>query len=251
MGGLGVPVFRWLCPGAIPATYDLRECGWDMACASAPEDVCLAHCSAQGPAEWARLLDSVGVPQRPGVLLLGVAEGRARAWLLRAGFGEVLGEAPDLEELDARAQRLARRADTLPRQRTLGGLSLDLFARDGLVAGRPLGLHPREFALIWRLAETPGLPVSKGSLIRDVWRLGHVPETNSLAVHVFRLRRKLELAGIRDLVRTEGEGYRLAWPPGAVGPGVPLAAEQTPHEHGLLQQAVAPQAAPGGHRAER
>lgn len=67
---------------------------------------------------------------------------------------------------------------------------------------RWIGLHPREFALMWRLAECPGEQVTKEALLTDVWRLRHEPETNSLEVHVSRLRDKLALSVLAWLVQT-------------------------------------------------
>jgi DNA-binding response OmpR family regulator len=101
---------------------------------------------------------------------------------------------------------MAELAQSLPRYRQIGPLQLDLLAREAFVAKRALGLHPREFALLWRLAETPGEPVSPEELLHDVWRLAFKPETNSLAVHVSRLRAKLRLAGVDGLVETTDSG---------------------------------------------
>lgn len=90
-------------------------------------------------------------------------------------------------------------------------MKLDLLGREAFIAGRALGLHPREFALLWRLSDTPGEPVSRYELLNDVWRLSFQPETNSLAVHVSRLRAKLRLSGIEGLIETLPDGsYRLA-----------------------------------------
>ena len=90
-----------------------------------------------------------------------------------------------------------------------GPLRLDLFHRDAEFDGRWLALHPREFALLWRLAETPGATVSQRELLRDVWRLPFEPGTNRVAVHVARLRRKLEPLGLAAMIATDGPGYRL------------------------------------------
>ncbi|MCB2067011.1 MAG: winged helix-turn-helix transcriptional regulator [Erythrobacter sp.] len=98
----------------------------------------------------------------------------------------------------------------LPRWRDLGPLTLDLFHRDARQGARWLGLHPREFGLLWRLADSPGERVTRAQLLKDVWRLNHEPETNSVEVHVSRLRAKLALAGCESLVETAPEGgYRL------------------------------------------
>ena len=90
-----------------------------------------------------------------------------------------------------------------------GPLRLDLFHRDAALDGRWLALHPREFALLWRLAETPDSTVSQRALLRDVWRLPFEPGTNRVAVHVARLRRKLATVGLAAMIATDGAGYRL------------------------------------------
>ena len=90
-----------------------------------------------------------------------------------------------------------------------GPLRLDLFHRDAHVRDRWLALHPREFALLWRLAETPDATVSQRALLQDVWRLPFEPGTNRVAVHVARLRRKLETVGLSAMIATDGAGYRL------------------------------------------
>lgn len=98
----------------------------------------------------------------------------------------------------------------MPRQMLAGPVMLDLFHRDGLVRETWLYLHPREFGLLWRMAETPRTRLSRRTLLRDVWRLRHEPETNTLEVHIFRLRRKLAAFGIDHLVMTDpAGGYRL------------------------------------------
>ncbi len=123
---------------------------------------------------------------------------------------EAADEFKRLEELGARAIRLGELEDTLPRYRHVGPMSLDLLAREAYAQDKPLGLHPREFGLLWRLADTPGQTVSKEDLVRDVWRMGFVPETNSLAVHVSRLRGKLGVAKLEGLLETvPAGGYRL------------------------------------------
>lgn len=171
---------------------------------------------------WSRLHRGKEPPRHDRVLLIGVADSSERARLLSLGFGDVLGEAPALAEVEARAARVADHAQMLPGCRVIGPLRLDLLARDGMIAGRSLALHPREFALLWRLADTPGVPVAKPTLLREVWRLFHIPDTNSLAVHVFRLRAKLAVAGLRDLVRTTPNGgYMLASPDDS--PALPMA----------------------------
>ena len=143
--------------------------------------------------------------------MLDIGESLERARMLRLGFGDALGPSAGLDELETRVVRLTEMAEALPRYRQHGPVRLDLLAREAYVAGRALGLHPREFALLWRLTETPGEAVSSAELLFDVWRLSFRPETNSLAVHVSRLRSKLRHAGVDGIVATDASGnYSLA-----------------------------------------
>ncbi|WP_255405970.1 winged helix-turn-helix domain-containing protein [Novosphingobium sp. CF614] len=149
---------------------------------------------------------SHSVEMRRSALVVGVRRAHERAMLLQVGFGDAVTDAVDIEELGARAGRIAELTHWLPRRRDLGGLQLDLLAREAYANGKPLNLNPREFSLLWRLAESPNHAVSKQMLIHDVWRLGFVPETNSIAVHMSRLRRKLTFVGLRGVIETAPEG---------------------------------------------
>ena len=105
--------------------------------------------------------------------------------------------------------------EMIPRFREAGDLTLDLFHRDGRVEDRWLGLHPREFELLWRLVEDVGTPVTRKQLLVDVWRINHEPETNSVAVHIARVRGKLARLGLENIVLTHPEGgYYINAPAG-------------------------------------
>ncbi len=113
----------------------------------------------------------------------------------------------------------------IPRFCEAGEVTLDLFHRDGRVDDRWLGFHPREFELLWRLAQQPGVPMTRKQLLVDVWRIDFEPETNSVAVHVARVRGKLTPFGLASILATHPEGgYFLDAPPGPSGfrldPGV-------------------------------
>ena len=201
-------VFRWLNENELPPALDLRECGWHLLTARKHRSECVALADAAGmdAANWQRFLTFYGHEDRRLIMLLGVGEAGDRARLLRLGFGEVLGLQLELREIEARALRLTELENMLPRFRQVGPLRLDLLAREAFVSGEALGLHPREFGLLWRLSDKPGKPLDKRKLIEDVWHLRFVPETNSLAVHVSRLRAKLRIFGVAELLRTTRNG---------------------------------------------
>ena len=105
--------------------------------------------------------------------------------------------------------------DMIPRFIEAGDVTLDLLHRDGRVEDRWLRLHPREFELLSRLAQTPGQRLTRKQLLADVWRLQREPGTNSLAVHIARVRGKLDRFGMGHMVETHPDGgYLLNAPPG-------------------------------------
>lgn len=214
-------LFGWLGRGDIPARYDLGRLGWsrvDLAVSpgQAALPLLLTDPAAAGPWLTRR--------ERAPIALIGVDDPAKRARFLSDGFGEALPAEIGLDELEERIARVAAALDALPRRRDHGRLQLDLLLRDGRVEERRLGLHPREFALLWRLAETPGVPVAADALLSEVWQLSFRPETNSLAVHVCRLRAKLAAAGMDQILRTTPVGsYVLDPDPDA--PAIPLKAD--------------------------
>ena len=215
-------LFRWFSIGPIPTAYDLRRLGWQLLADASSSGRAEAHALLGRPhdlplPQWLTL-SGANVAQRKWMMMIDVRESTDRARMLRLGFGDAVGLGPSLDELETRVLRLTQYAEALPRYRWHGPIQLDLLAREAFVAGRAVGLHPREFALLWRLADVPGETIGTAELLYDVWRLSFRPETNSLAVHLSRLRAKLRTAGVDGLVETlPGGCYRLgdAGPPRA------------------------------------
>lgn len=217
--------FEWISDGTdLPPRWDLRELGWQL-CDSGPglgpgPQMGLKMGQPDGPAGTCPLLCDYQAmsaaylatlkSERQRMILLGVEGSIERAGLLAAQFGDALPSNVELHELSERASRIAASVETMPRYHNAGPVLLDLFHRDGSANSRWLGLHPREFALLWYLAERPGMRVSRRQLLTDVWRLDHEPGTNRVEVHISRLRGKLSGAGLGYLVETDPQGgYRL------------------------------------------
>lgn len=201
--------FQWISLRPLPPAWDLRRCGWGR-----------AFDMGEALGNPVALLVDGGVPEatpsdlpptlRPRTIVLGLSDGAARAQWLEMGYADAMPVDLDIAELGQRAARtVAEKPDGASRY--LGRLTLDLLTRDAQVAGHRLRLHPREFALLWRLAEVPGASVHRTVLLRDVFDLDFDPGTNRLAVHVCRLRKKLAMAGFANLLATTpGESaYRL------------------------------------------
>jgi DNA-binding response OmpR family regulator len=91
------------------------------------------------------------------------------------------------------------------------GLHFDVPARRAWYAGQPLDLRPREYDLLYCLAQHPGQVLSRDTLLEQVWGVAEYIDDRTVDVHVHRLRHKLaEIDPEADPIQTErGIGYRL------------------------------------------
>jgi two-component system response regulator MprA len=132
---------------------------------------------------------------------------------LDAGADDYLVKPFALDELVARVRALIRRAAPLPDEDdslSYADLTVDPITRTGHRAGRPLEFSRTEFALLELLLRHPGQVLPRELILELVWGRDFGPDSNSLAVYVGYLRRKLEAAGEPRLVHTvHGMGYRL------------------------------------------
>jgi len=107
----------------------------------------------------------------------------------------------------ARLRALARR--NLPARPAIlasGDLTLDPAKHEVALAGTPVALTPREYALLEYFLRRPGRVVSKTELLDNVWDATEDADPNAVEVYVGYLRRKV---GRDVLLTVRGAGYRL------------------------------------------
>jgi len=80
-----------------------------------------------------------------------------------------------------------------------------------------MNLTAREFDVLWLLVQAQGRAVSRSEFLHRVWDLDFDPETNSLQVHISRLRRKLSPGSAARIETVRGEGYRVVPQNGPTG----------------------------------
>jgi two-component system alkaline phosphatase synthesis response regulator PhoP len=115
----------------------------------------------------------------------------------------------------ARIKAILRRSERKPtaenRPIRIGNLTIHPEQRTVIVDETAVDLRMKEFDLLLKLAENPGLVFSREQLLDVVWGYNFAGETRTVDVHVAHLRHKLK--GMSALVETVwGVGYKLVLP---------------------------------------
>jgi DNA-binding response OmpR family regulator len=147
-----------------------------------------------------------GSPSRI-LMLTAAADVEDRIDGLEMGADDYLGKPFAFHELIARIRALGRRGPGSPTVVQRGDLVVDRARHRASRAGVPLALTRKEFGVLECLASADGATVSAEALLMHVWDAHADPFSNTVAVTVGRLRRKL---GDPPLIETVvGVGYRL------------------------------------------
>ncbi|MBB6486823.1 response regulator transcription factor [Rhizobium lusitanum] len=126
---------------------------------------------------------------------------------LDAGADDYLGKPFDLDEVAARLRAIIRRGEgraegILESQ----GVTLDPARMEARKDGGIIPLSRREFAIINALMQNPGMIFSKSVLEEKLYGWQEDVESNTIEVHVHKLRAKL---GTTFIETVRGVGYRV------------------------------------------
>jgi two-component system OmpR family response regulator len=144
----------------------------------------------------------------PIIILTALDQVSDRIEGLTAGADDYMVKPFDLDELSARIGSVARRYSGNPNPIIrLRSLDIDIARRNVRRDGKAVQLTAREWALLEAFLTRPGQLLSKAQLEEKLYDFDAEVESNTIEVHVSRLRKKLGT----DLIETErGLGYRLA-----------------------------------------
>jgi two-component system OmpR family response regulator len=143
----------------------------------------------------------------PVIILTAMDQLSIRIEGLNAGADDYLVKPFDLSELMARIGAVARRYGGNPNPlTTIGPLTINLAQRSALLDGRSLDLTAREWTVLEKLTQHPGLLVSKSQLEDALFAFGAEVESNAVEVYISRLRKKI---GNHLIHTARGLGYRI------------------------------------------
>ena len=152
-------------------------------------------------------------PELPVLILSGRATEADRVRGFAEGADDYVVKPFHYPEIAARIRALMRRVRARRQgPRRIDELVIDTATREVRVAGRPVKLANKEFALLRHLAADPTRVFTKQELLRDVWGFRSMGNTRTLDSHASRLRRKLDPGAGRYVANVWGVGYRLLEP---------------------------------------
>jgi len=131
---------------------------------------------------------------------------------LDAGADDYLLKPFAIEELVARARALLRRpGGVLGQTLTAGNVSFDTSAREVRVGNSTISISRREMGVLEQLMRRNGRVVPKDVLEDKMYGFGEEVTSNSVEVHISRLRKRLTGVGATIAIHTlRGVGYLLS-----------------------------------------
>ncbi len=153
-------------------------------------------------------------PSHPQLPILVLTARNSTEDLVRAldcGADDFLIKPFSFMELLARIRSLLRRQSApATAAARVGDLVLNQETHSVTRGARSIELTLREFALLDYLMQHAGRPVSRVTLLREVWNIDADPSTNIVDVYMKYLRDKIDVPGEAKLIRTiRGVGYVL------------------------------------------
>jgi DNA-binding response OmpR family regulator len=150
-------------------------------------------------------------PDLPVLMVAGASLVEERVRGLDAGADDYVAKPFAFAELAARIRAVLRRGNRpASAVLTIDDLSVDRVSHTVQRHGRAIELSPKEFALLEFLMRNAGQPVSRSSIVEQVWKLNVDTMTNVVDVYINYLRRKVDSGHERALIRTiRGVGYQI------------------------------------------
>lgn len=153
------------------------------------------------------------------LMLTARSEEQDRVAGLRIGADDYLTKPFSPRELVARVEAILRRGTHGPsrpstNQLTFDRLCIDPDRHEARTDDQELDLTPTEFSVLLELARHAGLVLTRDQLIDRVWGVDFYGTDRVVDVYVGQVRRKLDEAGVEDLIQTvRGVGYKFVGTP--------------------------------------
>ena len=152
--------------------------------------------------------------ETPVLILSGLNRPQAKVKGFGVGADDFICKPFDSQELLARIQAVVRRTKGFAQPSlTVGPLTLNLGSREVVVAGQPVHLTGKEYAILELLTLRKGVVMTKEAFLNHLYGGMDEPEVKIIDVFICKLRKKLAQAGADNLIGTVwGRGYVMRDP---------------------------------------
>ena len=133
---------------------------------------------------------------------------------LEIGGDDYMVKPFSLSELSARVRSVLRRSGSSIRTLEVvetGNLIINPKTHEATMDGKPVALSPKEFALLYFLAQNPGQVFSRETLLDRVWGADAYVSSRTVDVHIRWLRERIEQnpAHPERIITIRGVGYKF------------------------------------------
>ncbi len=153
------------------------------------------------------------VSKVPIIFLSSASDNMNIIMAMNMGADDFIPKPFDGSVLIAKIQALLRRAYSFGESSPIlehRGAMLNTGDNSLVYEGKQIGLSKNEYRILLELMKSKGKVVSRERLMEALWQTDSFVDENALTVHVGRLRRKLEAAGLKDFIETKfGVGYLI------------------------------------------
>ncbi len=145
------------------------------------------------------------------VLLLAAGSSIDKVAGLDAGADDYVVKPCSIPELFARVRALLRRSTSSGSPvLTWNDLRLDPSSHEVTYQAQLLSLSPKEYSLLELFLRNPKRVLTRSAILEHLWSFEALPGEDTIRAHIKRLRRKLKVHGIDEMIETVyGIGYRL------------------------------------------
>jgi two-component system response regulator ResD len=152
----------------------------------------------------------------PIIMLTAKGEEADRVLGLEMGADDYVSKPFSPRELMARIKAILRRTQTVDMemnwQLKYPGLDIQADTRKVLVNGEDIEVTPREFDLLYHLAQNPRRIFTRDDLLAVIWGYDYFGDQRTVDVHIRRLRKKLAPLSHEYLATVWGVGYQFTPP---------------------------------------
>ena len=147
----------------------------------------------------------------PILFLSSASDNMNQVMAINLGADDFIAKPFDMNVLTAKIQAALRRAYDFGNEVKIiscRGAVLNVGSNTLEYNGERIEMSKNEYRILYELMSNKGKLVSRSKLMESLWATDDFVDENTLSVNVNRLRKKLENAGLKDLITTKvGRGY--------------------------------------------